>query len=102
MTRSLEGTFISAFIEGSLGWESEEQRRVGYMAQHDLLGQCPSLAAHCPQLPHTMKGARGAREQWQCNTWIGPKDCFTPIHRDPYHNLFVQGERVAPASGSMR
>lgn len=24
------------------------------------------------------------------NVWIGPADTFTPIHKDPYHNLFVQ------------
>lgn len=86
-------------MAGRIPWEQRgsgqsqqatEARLVGYMAQHDLLAESPSLSADAPGLPHTKAGPRGDREQWRSNVWIGPRGTFTPIHRDPYENLFVQ------------
>lgn len=88
---SLAGTFLDAFIEGSIpSLTTSTSTLVGYVAQQDLLSLSPTLSSHCPPLPHTTAGPRGDREQWRTNTWIGPQGTFTPIHRDPYENLFVQ------------
>ncbi|CAO1612833.1 unnamed protein product [Parajaminaea phylloscopi] len=85
------GLFMDAFIAGSIPrQDSTSQNLIGYVAQQDLLSQCPLLDAACPALPHTRVGPKGDREQWRSNVWIGPSDTFTPLHRDPYENLFVQ------------
>ncbi|EPQ27742.1 uncharacterized protein PFL1_04879 [Pseudozyma flocculosa PF-1] len=105
------GLFLDAFISQSIPWSSSPSPSpssssagsgsgsgsgqgdpgvVGYMAQYDLLSLSPSLSSDAPPLPHTRAGPRGDREQWRSNLWIGPGCTFTPIHRDPYHNLFVQ------------
>lgn len=62
---------------------------MGYVAQQDLLSQIPTWSAQLqPPLPHIKQLANS--QYWRRNYWIGPRDTFTPIHRDPYHNLFVQ------------
>lgn len=83
------GVFLDAFVRNKVQW-AETDRKVGYMAQFDLLSACPRLAQDAPGLPHTRAGPKQDREQWRSNTWIGPAHTFTPLHRDPYHNLFVQ------------
>ncbi|PWN23087.1 Clavaminate synthase-like protein [Microstroma glucosiphilum] len=82
------GIFLEAFILRSI--PSADPDLIGYVAQQDLLADLPELAEACPVLPHTSSGPRGDREQWRRNVWIGPEGTFTPIHRDPYENLFVQ------------
>jgi lysine-specific demethylase 8 len=82
------GIFLEAFILRSI--LSADPELIGYVAQQDLLSDLPKLAEACPALPHTSVGPRGDREQWRRNVWIGPEGTFTPIHRDPYENLFVQ------------
>lgn len=86
--------FLDAFIQHKIPWQSEEggeqQSPIGYLAQFDLLSKSPSLAAEAPGLPHTTAGPKGAKEQWRSNVWIGPAGTYTPIHRDPYENLFAQ------------
>ncbi|KAN0065048.1 hypothetical protein ACQY0O_001541 [Thecaphora frezii] len=85
------GIFLDAFIAGSIPWHTSPiAPMVGYMAQFDLLSSSPSLSHDAPRLPYTVAGPRGAREQWRSNVWIGPSSTFTPLHRDPYENLFVQ------------
>lgn len=41
-------------------------------------------------MPHTAAGPKGTNEQWRSNTWIGPPATYTPLHRDPYENIFAQ------------
>lgn len=84
------GIFLDAFILGSIPSENPGQPLIGYVAQQDLLTGVPTLAQACPSLPHTTLGPRGDREQWRRNIWIGPSGTFTPLHRDPYENLFCQ------------
>ncbi|PWN30093.1 Clavaminate synthase-like protein [Jaminaea rosea] len=85
------GTFLDAFIAGSIpSLTSSTTDLIGYVAQQDLLALSPTLAKQCPSLPHTTVGPRGDQEQWRTNTWVGPRGTFTPIHRDPYENIFVQ------------
>ncbi|CBQ73493.1 conserved hypothetical protein [Sporisorium reilianum SRZ2] len=83
--------FLDAFIQRKIPWssEAEQQQPVGYLAQFDLLTKAPSLAAEAPGLPHTRAGPKGAQEQWRSNV-IGPAGTYTPLHRDPYQNMFAQ------------
>ncbi|TKY88486.1 hypothetical protein EX895_002474 [Sporisorium graminicola] len=83
--------FLDAFIQRKIPWSSgEEQQPVGYLAQFDMLAKTPSLADEAPSLPHTRAGPKGAQEQWRSNVWIGPAGTYTPLHRDPYENMFAQ------------
>jgi lysine-specific demethylase 8 len=84
--------FHDAFIDGKLRFSENDpnKQKTGYVAQQDLFEVVPELKAHCPPLPHSLAGPRGDREQWRRNIWIGGAGTFTPIHRDPYENLFAQ------------
>ncbi|UZJ57121.1 hypothetical protein CBS101457_006441 [Exobasidium rhododendri] len=84
--------FLDAFIDGKIPWKSREgqDRVVGYLAQQNLFENSEELTRQCPPLPHTVAGSRGAQEQWRRNVWIGGSGSFTPIHCDPYENVFVQ------------
>ncbi|CCF52687.1 hypothetical protein NDA11_000261 [Ustilago hordei] len=86
--------FIDAFIQRKIPWQTspdaQKQPPVGYLAQFDLLSKSPALASEVPGLPHTSAGPKGAQEQWRSNVWIGPAGTYTPLHRDPYENLFAQ------------
>ena len=84
--------FLDAFIQRKIPWSDgkEHQQPVGYLAQFDLLTKVPSLAEEAAGLPHTKAGPKGSQEQWRSNVWIGPAGTFTPLHRDPYENLFAQ------------
>lgn len=85
--------FLDAFIQRKIPWSAggaEEQQPVGYLAQYDLLSKAPSLAQEAPGLPHTQAGPKGAQEQWRSNVWVGPAGTYTPLHRDPYENMFAQ------------
>lgn len=82
--------FQDAFIDEIIPWKTNSKPSVGYVAQQDLFEMAPILSDHCPPLPHSVSGARQAKEQWRRNLWIGGAGTFTPIHRDPYQNLFAQ------------
>jgi hypothetical protein len=85
--------FLDAFIDGKIPWKNGDKSDstiVGYLAQQDLFEKSDTLSRQCPNLPHTTAGTRGNHEQWRRNVWIGGKGSFTPIHCDPYKNVFVQ------------
>lgn len=85
------GLFLDAFIYEKIPWRNDTQQKViGYLAQQNLFEKSPTLSEQCPILPHTLAGARGSKEQWRRNVWIGGAGSFTPIHCDPYENVFVQ------------
>ncbi|EIN06544.1 Clavaminate synthase-like protein [Punctularia strigosozonata HHB-11173 SS5] len=78
--------FIEAFMERER--TGEDAAWTGYLAQYGLLDDVPSLNDDLkPPLIFTRSG-RG--DEWRTNLWIGTEGTFTPIHRDPYHNLFCQ------------
>ena len=56
----------------------------GYLAQHALLERLPALGVEAPP-PRCLPAARADRR-----VWLGPAGTATPLHRDPYHNLFCQ------------
>lgn len=82
--------------------DSTEQ---GYLAQHDLFSQIPSLRNdviipdYCytiPPGPHPSSpfaeahSKHAALEEPLLNAWFGPKGTTTPLHTDPYHNILAQ------------
>ncbi|KAF8310667.1 Clavaminate synthase-like protein [Clavulina sp. PMI_390] len=72
-----------------------------YLAQHDLIGQFPELRSDIiipdyvysePPKTRAFPHHKPPRVEGLCalNTWIGPKGCITPPHKDPYFNCYVQ------------
>jgi hypothetical protein len=57
----------------------------GYLAQHSLLSQVPALAVDVLPTPALVESSEP-----HINVWIGPARTLTPMHHDPYKNLFVQ------------
>ncbi|MCJ1249319.1 hypothetical protein MMC30_006542 [Trapelia coarctata] len=76
---------------------------IGYLAQHDLFAQIPSLRndISIPDLCYTDPPPRPAGssvagkniphlEEPLLNAWFGPAGTISPLHTDPYHNILCQ------------
>lgn len=79
---------------------SPSQSQTGYLAQHDLFAQIPSLRADisipdycfCDPVPHPLPHVKEVAklEDPLLNAWFGPKGTISPLHTDPYHNVLAQ------------
>ncbi|KAH9887161.1 Clavaminate synthase-like protein [Xylariomycetidae sp. FL2044] len=73
---------------------------IGYLAQHPLLTQLPSLRSdllipdYCysapPPHPTTPSMNQPELDEPLLNAWFGPPGTITPLHTDPYHNVLAQ------------
>lgn len=85
--------------------KSKPKHQTGYLAQHDLLTQIPSLATdiripdYCystPPAPEIPAASTGDNDDVSdsnaimVNTWLGPAHTKTPLHTDPHHNILAQ------------
>lgn len=79
---------LSAVLQGMQSKHNEQnlQKTVLYAAQVDLLSLIPVLEAGIEALPVKVMHDR----LYKRNTWLGPAGTITPLHRDPYFNLFCQ------------
>ncbi|PPJ55165.1 hypothetical protein CBER1_05443 [Cercospora berteroae] len=83
----------------------DNPNEIGYLAQHDLFEQIPSLKNdisipdYCWTNPPQPEGAAantaGLKTVKQLdapllNAWLGPAGTKTPLHTDPYHNILCQ------------
>lgn len=87
--------------------------QTGYLAQHDLMAQIPSLREdiaipdYCFSTPPKGVGPSPRRESASSNSespsespeppcvpllniWLGPGGTVSPAHTDPHHNIFTQ------------
>ncbi|KAL7414213.1 hypothetical protein BDY24DRAFT_31535 [Mrakia frigida] len=100
-TTMLLETYLDAFILDRIPSEDPTMlpNLTFYLAQHDLFDSIPELLEDIPGpfLEDYLSAGKG--EVWQKNIWLGPAGTFTPIHRDPYHNLFAH---LSPSPKTIR
>lgn len=85
--------------------KDREKEDIGYLAQHDLFTQIPSLRSDIsipdfcytdppPPAAGTPMGQKEEKprklEQPLVNAWFGPAETVSPLHTDPYHNILCQ------------
>jgi lysine-specific demethylase 8 len=77
-----------AAVIAYLSLPRKARRKVGrvYLAQTDLFDAIPELKEDLP----TPELFGTDLELYRTAAWLGASDTITPIHRDPYHNLFCQ------------
>ncbi|KAL8662525.1 MAG: hypothetical protein Q9202_004670 [Teloschistes flavicans] len=96
---------FSEFMQRYVLLETADSSQLGYLAQHDLFSQVPSLRNdiavpdYCYSTPPLSKipgSATGNRppppqlEEPLLNAWLGPAGTVSPLHTDPYHNILCQ------------
>ncbi|KAJ9482365.1 hypothetical protein VN97_g11067 [Penicillium thymicola] len=94
---------LTLFLDWMRAAETTSQSTRLYLAQCQLL-DLPSVLREDFPTPELVARA-GKGDVYDTNVWIGHPPTYTPLHRDPNPNLFVQlaGEKVvrllAPADG---
>ena len=78
---------VHQFVDNFLCDESED-RRVGYLAQHQLLSQVPALKEDILTPDYCFTG--DSDEEPDINVWIGPGGTVSPAHTDKKHNILCQ------------
>jgi hypothetical protein len=103
------GNFMKAFLlpntQLNTSQAGSENRGTGYLAQHDLFAQIPSLRADIlipdfcysssPSPTNQNSGIseeeeEDASDEPAMNIWLGPASTTSPLHTDPHHNILAQ------------
>lgn len=94
--------FLAKYVDPSIGSSggSSTPAQVGYLAQHNLFQQIPSLRndilipdfcwAVVPPHPCGPSKDHPPVSVPHLNAWLGPARTITPLHTDAYHNLLCQ------------
>lgn len=78
---------LSAVLEGmEASSEQKQSASLLYAAQVDLISLIPALQDGIEAPPLKVINER----LYKRNTWLGPAGTITPLHCDPYFNLFCQ------------
>ena len=78
---------LSAVLQGmQASIDGQKAHTLLYAAQVDLLSLIPALQDGVDNPPLQVVHDR----LYKRNTWLGPSGTITPLHRDPYFNLFCQ------------
>ena len=94
---------LTLFLDWMSMAETTPQSTRLYLAQCQLLDLPPILRADFPTPELVSRAGKG--DVYDTNLWIGHPPTYTPLHRDPNPNLFVQlaGQKVvrllAPEDG---
>lgn len=98
------GAFMEEYLvhkEHEYGEDEDEWSqgaKIGYLAQHDLFAQIPSLRndicipdyCYTTPPPHPRTGQTSPLSEPLLNAWLGPAGTVSPLHTDPYHNILCQ------------
>lgn len=78
---------IGQFIDKYIYQLDNPEKKIAYLAQHDLLTQAPVLNNDITGPDYIAFCGKGEPDM---NAWFGPEGTVSPLHHDPKHNFLCQ------------